>query len=161
MRTGATRLADLAKEAGNPISHDDAAARLSVESRRRALGFIEAVQRFPENVSAAEELGRENEFDPQGPFLVAVHAGDHRPAVLEMPFIVVEDSRCTTVVTQPHLVGEKAEADLADCRFVFPLTIHHSQPTIHDSRSLLRRAAALCCRRRTADAKHPPYELVR
>ena len=44
-----------------------------VDRRRRALRFLDGLQRYPEDANATEEIGRSLGLDPQGPFTVAVH----------------------------------------------------------------------------------------
>ena len=44
-----------------------------VDRRRRALRFLDGLQRYPEDAHATEEIGRSLGLDPQGPFTVAVH----------------------------------------------------------------------------------------
>ena len=71
-------------------AHRQAVEVKHVDRRRRALRFLDGLQRYPDEAAATEEMGRSLGLDPHGPFTVAVHDPGARATALGRDIVVID-----------------------------------------------------------------------
>jgi hypothetical protein len=93
-------------------AHREVVATQHLDRRRRALGFLNGLQQFPDDVETTEKLARSLGLDPNGTLTVAVMATTDRPPP-SAPSVVVEQPDRTIVFSACNGEASRAEATFA------------------------------------------------